>query len=188
MLGHYAALLADGLLSNDRPPMTAFSAFRGAEPVAGAEDERGMVGLRLNSTSSRDMQMLMRTALDMQMLMRTALCVALLGLPSLATAQNIELSTVRAAGSICGAGLSTDVQGDLDARIAKILGGVSAEGNTSVDIGRASDLLSSFEAGDRGEAFKTYASCVIQTVSAMTGVALAANAESDSPKPAAEVR
>lgn len=57
----------------------------------------------------------------------------------------VDVSTVRAAGAMCGAGLSLDVQGDLDARIAKVLGGgfgIEGGGEGSLDMGKASDLLS----------------------------------------------
>ncbi len=93
----------------------------------------------------------------------------LLGQPVQAQ-QQIDLSIIRVAGAICGSGLSAEVQGDLNARIARLFGGVEASGDTSVDLGQAADLLDSFKEGDRTAAYQTYVSCVIQTVNAVTGV------------------
>lgn len=90
--------------------------------------------------------------------------------PAQISAQQIDISVVRAAGAICGAGFSVEVQGELDARINRLFGGVGASGDTVLDVGQASQLLEVFAEDERSEAFKTYVDCVVQTVNAVTGV------------------
>lgn len=73
---------------------------------------------------------------------------------------------------MCGSGLSVDVQGELDARIAKILGAVSASGQTGVDVGDAMSVLENLETDNaKSDVFRSYVQCVIQVVNALGGPA-----------------
>lgn len=113
----------------------------------------------------------------------SAFCFLILTTGSSALAQTFDSSAIRAAGALCGAGLSIEVQGELDARINRLFGGIESNGDASIDLGQATSLLESFDSNQRGEAFKTYTGCVIQAVSAMSGVAVAANAEAGDDSP-----
>jgi len=84
----------------------------------------------------------------------------------------VDYSIIRSVGAICGAGLSIDAKGDVDAKITRIFGGgVEATGQTRLDIGRVEELLKQFSENDgKQAAYQLYVSCVIQTLNSIIGM------------------
>ncbi len=91
--------------------------------------------------------------------------------------QTVDYSIIRSAGALCGAGLSVDAKGEIDASISRIFGGgVEATGETRLDLGQVESLLEQVSENEsKNELYKTYVTCVTQTINAIVGV----SAESD---------
>ncbi len=84
----------------------------------------------------------------------------------------IDYNIIRTAGALCGAGLSLEAQGEVNAKIARIFGGVEASGGGRIDLGQAKDLLEQFSENHiKASVYQTYTSCVIQAMNSITGMA-----------------
>lgn len=90
--------------------------------------------------------------------------------PSALLASKVDPDALRVVGSICGAGLSADVQGEFDASIARVIGATSAVGAAAIDVGQLSSLLEQFSNDEqKNSALRMHVQCIVQVVSALSG-------------------
>ncbi|NBB71424.1 MAG: hypothetical protein GVY33_14065 [Alphaproteobacteria bacterium] len=89
---------------------------------------------------------------------------------SSALASKIDPDALRLVSSMCGSGLSAELQGEFDTRILSVLGRGSGSGEASVDVGNAMELLQNFHSDEaKSHAFRSYLQCVTQVVGALGG-------------------
>lgn len=78
-------------------------------------------------------------------------------------AAGVTINDARVIAYLCSAGVSTQIQGEVDAAIARLLGAIDAEGQATIDVADLTGVLDQFsDDTEKKEVYQSFTDCVVR--------------------------